>query len=133
MPKYVLDTNMVTHILRENPNVLRRIEQLHFSEIGMSILTHAEIQYGFAKKPEKTKMQRLFNQLLLRIEVLPFDETVSVHYGQFKANVEKQGKSLATLDMLIAAHASAIGAILVSNDQAFQQIKDFQVQDWTKE
>lgn len=79
MPKYVLDTNMVTHILRENPNVLRRIEQLHFSEIGISILTHAEIQYGFAKKPEKTKMQRLFNQLLLRIEVLPFDETISAH------------------------------------------------------
>lgn len=133
MPKYMLDTNMVTHILRENPNVLRRIEQLHFSEIGISILTHAEIQYGFAKKPEKTKMQRLFNQLLLRIEVLPFDETISAHYGQFKANVEKQGKSLAPLDMLIAAHANAIGAVLVSNDQAFQQIKDFQVQDWTKE
>ncbi|SSY80551.1 type II toxin-antitoxin system VapC family toxin [Alysiella crassa] len=101
--------------------------------MGISILSHAEIQYGFAKKPKKTKMQRLFNQLLLRIEVLPFDETVSTHYGQFKANVEKQGKSLAPLDMLIAAHASAIDAILVSNDQAFQQIKDLHVQDWTQE
>lgn len=132
MPKYLLDTNMVTHILRENPNVLNKISKLHFSEMGISILSHAEIQYGFAKKPEKVKMQRLFNELLLWIDVLPFDETVSAHYGQFKANAEKQGKSLAPLDMLIAAHASAIGAVLVSNDQAFQQIKDLQVQDWTK-
>lgn len=58
---------MIMHILRENPNVLWYVEQLHFSEIGISILTHAEIQYGFAKKPEKTKMKRLFNELLLRI------------------------------------------------------------------
>lgn len=132
MPKYLLDTNMVTHILRENPNVLQRIEKLHFSELGISILTHAEIQYGFAKKPEKTKMQRLFNQLALRIEILPFNEMVSNHYGQFKVSVEKQGKSLAPLDMLIAAHADAVGAILVSNDVAFTKITHLRVEDWTQ-
>lgn len=132
MAQFLLDTNMVSHILRRNPIVMERINALHYSDMAISILTHAEIKYGFAKNPQATKMQRLFDEFVLNIQILPFDETVSVHYGQFKANTEKQGKSLAPLDMLIAAHASAIGAVLVSNDQAFQQITDLQVQDWTK-
>lgn len=131
MPKYVLDTNMVTHILRQNPNVLAKISTLTITQIGISSLTLAEISYGFAKKPEKTKMQRLFKELLLRLTVLSFDESIAHHYGTFKAVIEKQGKSLAPLDLLIAAHAHAIGAILVSNDKAFYQIADLQVEDWT--
>lgn len=52
---------------------------------------------------------------------------MSNHYGQFKANIEKQGKSLAPLDMLIAAHADAVDAILVSNDAAFTKISGLKV------
>ena len=76
-------------------------------------------------------MRRLFETFLLNIEILPFDETISAHYALFRANVEKQGKSLAPLDMLIAAHTDAIEAILVSNDRAFAKIAGLQVEDWT--
>lgn len=133
MPKYLLDTNMVSHLLRQNPNVIKRINELAFSDLAISVITHAEISYGFAKKPEKVKMQRLFNDLMFRLDVLVFDETVSAHYAQFRANIEKQGKSLAPLDMLIAAHADAVGAILVSNDAAFAKISGLKVEDWTQE
>lgn len=68
-------------------------------------------------------MRRLFETFLLNIEILPFDETISAHYALFRANVEKQGKSLAPLDMLIAAHADAI--------EAFAKIAGLQVEDWT--
>lgn len=131
MPKYLLDTNMITHILRENPNVLAKVSKLSVLDIGISSLTLAEISYGFAKKPEKVKMQRLFKALLLRLTVLPFDENIAHHYGVFKASIEKQGKNLAPLDLLIASHADAVGAILVSNDKAFYQIPNLRVEDWT--
>lgn len=130
MPKYLLDTNMVTHILRENPNVLAKVSQLSVADIGISSLTLAEISYGFAKT-EKVKMQRLFKALLLRLTVLPFDEKIAHHYGMFRVNIEKQGKSLAPLDLLIASHADAVQAVLVSNDKAFYQIPNLRVEDWT--
>ena len=50
MPKYLLDTNMVSHILRQQPNVMARVETLPTTAMAISILTLAEIQYGFAKK-----------------------------------------------------------------------------------
>lgn len=75
MPKYLLDTNMVTHILRKNPKVLAKVSQLSIADIGISSLTLAETSYGFAKT-EKVKMQRLFKELLLRLTVLPFDEFI---------------------------------------------------------
>ena len=131
MPKYLLDTNMVSNILRQQPNVMARVETLPTTAMAISILTLAEIQYGFAKKPEAVKLRRLFETFLLNIEILPFDETISAHYALFRANVEKQGKSLAPLDMLIAAHTDAIEAILVSNDRAFAKIAGLQVEDWT--
>lgn len=131
MPKYLLDTNMVAHILRENPKVLAKVSGLGVGDVGISSLTLAEIRYGFAKKPEKLKLQRLFQELLLRLTVLPFDEFVAYHYGEFRATMEKQGKSLAPLDLLIASHADAVQAVLVSNDKAFYQISHLKVEDWT--
>lgn len=123
MSKYLLDTNMVSHILRQHPHVIARVEQLPTSAMAISILTLAEIQYGFAKKPEAVKLRRLFQTFLLNIDVLSFDENISAHYAQFRVNVEKQGKSLAPLDMLIAAHADAVGAILVSNVLLLQKLQ----------
>lgn len=131
---YLLDTNMVTHILKKNSNVIQRRESLSSDDVMViSILTYAEMQYGFAKNPEATKIRKLFDAFLPTVKILPFNEEICSHYGQFKVNVEKQGKSLAPFDMLIAAHADAVGAILVSNDAAFAKISGLKVEDWTQE
>lgn len=129
--RYMLDTNMISHILRQNPPVMKRLQSLPVSALCISAVTHAELMYGLAKKPQAAKLHRAVQELLLRLVVLPFDEAVSAHYGLFKARIEQSGKSLAPLDMMIAAHASAAGAVLVSNDHAFFHIAGLEVQDWT--
>lgn len=130
--RYLLDTNIVSHILRRQPNVMARLQSMPMSDLYISAVTHAELMYGLAKKPDAAKLHRAVHELLLRIGVLPFDEQASTHYGKFKAQAEQSGKNLASLDMMIAAHASAVSAVLVSNDAAFQQIADLSVEDWTK-
>lgn len=130
--RYLLDTNMVSHILRCQPHVMAKLQSVPMAHVQISAVTHAELMYGLAKKPHAVKLHRAVDELLRRIAVLPFDEQASSHYGQFKTQAESEGKILAPLDMMIAAHASAIGAVLVSNDAAFTQITALNVQDWTK-
>ncbi|WP_274571199.1 type II toxin-antitoxin system VapC family toxin [Neisseria leonii] len=129
---YLLDTNMVSHILRQQPNVMAKLQSVPMADLHISAVTHAELMYGLAKKPDAVKLHRAVHELLLRVSVLPFDDQVSTHYGNFKSQAEQAGKSLAPLDMMIAAHGSAVGAVLVSNDAAFQKIAGLNVEDWTK-
>ncbi|WP_373768134.1 type II toxin-antitoxin system VapC family toxin [Glaesserella sp.] len=130
--RYMLDTNMISHILKQQPNVMAKLLSVPMQSLCISAITYSEISYGLAKKPEAYKLHRAVKELLLCVEVLDFDKQVAKIYGEFKAKVEQQGKMLTPLDMQIAAHSYAVGAVLVSNDQAFAQIKELTVQDWTK-
>ncbi|MDO4698834.1 MAG: type II toxin-antitoxin system VapC family toxin [Pasteurellaceae bacterium] len=131
--RYMLDTNMISHILKQHPNVMAKLLAVPMSSLYISAITEAEIHYGLAKKPEAYRLHKAVQELLLRLEVLPFDHQAAEYYGKFKAEVEKQGKMLTPLDMQIAAHAAITGAVLVSNDAAFQQIQLLDVQDWTQD
>lgn len=130
--RYMLDTNMISHILKQHPNVMAKLVAVPMSSLCISAITEAEIHYGLAKKPEAHRLHKAVRELLLRVDVIPFDSQAVQHYGKFKTKVEKQGKMLTPLDMQIAAHAVATGAVLVSNDAAFQQIQQLNIQDWTK-
>lgn len=129
---YLLDTNMVSHILRRHPRVMEKLQSLPMADLHISAVTHAELMYGLAKKPDAVKLQRAVHEFLLRVAVLPFDEQAGSHYGSFKAQAEAAGKSLASLDMMIAAHAAALDMVLVSSDTAFGRIDGLNVQDWTQ-
>lgn len=70
-------------------------------------------------------------ELLRRVDVLPWDSAVAERYGTVRADMARQGKVLTPLDQLIAAHALSVGAVLVTNDGAFDQVVDLQLEDWT--
>lgn len=130
--RYLLDTNVLTHLIKRNPAVWAHLNSVPQGNLFISAVTLAEISFGFAKNPEAVKRQAAFRALLAFIPVLPFDHAAAKHYGAFKAKMQQQGKNLAELDLMIAAHADSLNMVLVSNDQAFFQINGLQVQDWTK-
>lgn len=129
---YLLDTNTVSHALRQQPQVLARLQATPMSALHLSAVTHAELMYGLAKRPQTTALRRAVAEFLLRVTVMPFDTHASTCYGDLRAEIEQQGKSLAALDMMIAAHARALNAILVSNDGAFAQIAGLALEDWSR-
>ena len=93
----------------------------------------AELRFGLAKRPEAKKLHLAVKELLLRVDVLPWDSANTARYEKLRAALELQGKTLAPLDLLIAAHALSLNAILVTNDSAFKQVAGLAIEDWTEE
>jgi tRNA(fMet)-specific endonuclease VapC len=73
------------------------------------------------------------NEFLRRVEVLPWSQRVADSYGHLRADLERSGRVLAPLDLLIAAHALSLGAVLVTNDQAMLQLPGVEKEDWTRD
>jgi tRNA(fMet)-specific endonuclease VapC len=70
-------------------------------------------------------------ELLRRVDVLPWNSAAAERYGVLRADLERRGRSLAPLDLLIAAHALNAEAVLATNDRTFGQVADLDVEDWT--
>ncbi len=126
---YMLDTNIVAAALKNNPGVRARLTQVSNRDVCISVITLAELRYGLHKRASKHR-DLLVNTFLQAVNILPWDEQAAECHGALRAELEKKGISLAPLDMQIAAHALAINATLVTNDQAFRQLHEITVVDW---
>lgn len=126
----MLDTNIVSHAIRGNEKVLSRLTEEPPQRFCISSITAGELLFGIAKRPQAVNLAKAVNELLLRLEILAWDEFVCPVYGTLRADLELGGKSLASLDTLIAAHALCSESVLVTNDQAFKNVPGLQVEDW---
>lgn len=131
MKRYLLDTNTVSHLIKGNPAVARRVVAVPMASLCISVITEGELLFGLAKRPDAKRLHLAVQEFLRRVDVLPWDSSCANHYGTVRADLERQGKILAPLDLLIAVHALRIGAVLVSNDRAFFQAADLSIEDWT--
>jgi tRNA(fMet)-specific endonuclease VapC len=129
--RYMLDTNTVSCLIKKNPAVSRRIASFPMERLCLSVISEGELLYGLAKKPNAKNLQVVVKEFLKRVDVLVWDTDVAEHYGVLRAELEGSGNVLGALDMQIAAHASQIGAVLVTNDQAFKRVRKLKVEDWT--
>ncbi|MGE0496949.1 MAG: type II toxin-antitoxin system VapC family toxin [Ramlibacter sp.] len=121
--RYLLDTHIVSHIMQGRDDaLLARLTQLPVGEVVMSSITLAELEYGLHRKGQPARLRNALTEVLLRIDVLPWDEKVATCYGALCSSLEAQGINLSDFDMMIAAHAIAVGATLVSRDKAFAQV-----------
>ena len=121
--RYLLDTNVVSHIMQgRDADLLARLTQLPVGQAVLSSITLAELEYGLHRKGQPQCLRNALAQILLRMDVLSWDESVATCYGEFCSALESQGINLSDFDMMIAAHAVAADAILVSRDKAFAQV-----------
>jgi tRNA(fMet)-specific endonuclease VapC len=131
--RYLLDTNTVSYVIKGNfPQVRAQLLKVAVSEVGISVITEAELRFGVARLPQATKLAIVVEEFLLRVEVLPWDSPAARHYARLRAALEEHGEPMGNLDLMIAAQALAVGAILVSNDRVFRKVKGLKVEDWTK-
>lgn len=99
----------------------------------ISAITLSELEYGAAKSSNPQKNQAAIMQLLLVLEVLPFDDRASMEYGGIRAYLEKQGTPIGPLDTLIASHARAEGLVLVTNNvREFERVPGLRVENWVE-
>lgn len=130
MTRYMFDTNTVSHLIKEHPAVARRVVATSMTFLCVSAITKGELLFGLAKRPDAKRLHLAVRELLRRVDVLPWDNAIAEHYGIVRADMERQGKVLAPLDLLIATHALSVGAVLVTNDRAFGQVAGLLVENW---
>lgn len=133
---YMLDTNMVSYIVKgKSPAARARLLGLKTNEIGcISAITEGEIRYGLEKRPEALALKRLTEMFLASIRIVPWGRDEAQAYGVLRAQLEATGKTLGHMDMLIAAHAISMGAVLVTNDRAFAQAEGLRgVVNWASD
>ncbi len=123
---YLIDTNTVSYIVRgKSPKARARLAALPKESIAcISVITEAEIRYGLAKTPNAHTLIAAMQGFLSKIKILPWGSQEALAYGKLRAELEAAGKTLGTMDMLIAAHAIVTDAVLVTHDKAFSQVKD---------
>ena len=133
MTLYMLDTNVVSDLLR-NPSgsAAKRIAEVGPDAICVSIITAAELRYGCAKKGS-AKLLAHVDAILESVQVLAFDTPADTEYGSIRAKLEAAGKPIGPNDLLIAAHAHAAGAILVTdNSGEFARVCGLRVENWIR-
>ena len=131
--KLMLDTNTCIYVIKNKPpKVLKRFVSHSVGDIGISSITLAELQYGVAKSQHAQKNKEALEEFILPLEIADFDEKAAKSYGTVRATLEKAGRPIGAMDLLIGAHALCLGATLVtSNTREFRQIKNLSVVDWT--
>jgi tRNA(fMet)-specific endonuclease VapC len=128
---YLLDTNIISDIIR-NPAGLaaRHIEQMDPKDICTSIVVAAELRYGCAKRGS-AKLFAKVEAVLETIPVLPLDVPVDSEYGGIRSALEAAGQTIGLNDVLIGAHAHALGLTLVTdNMREFNRIPGLSVENW---
>ncbi|WP_375404812.1 type II toxin-antitoxin system VapC family toxin [uncultured Sphingomonas sp.] len=127
----MLDTNIVSDLMR-NPQgrVFDQIARVGGDRLCVSVITAAEIRYGCAKKGSARLLAQA-EAILETIEIMPFDVPADAEYGGIRSELEAAGKTIGPNDLLIAAHAYALGTTLVTdNVDEFSRVRGLNVENW---
>lgn len=131
MTRYLLDTSIISDLIR-NPQgkAAKRIAKMGEDNICTSIIVAAELRYGCAKRGSK-RLTKAVEDLLGEINVLPFDVPADAEYGVIRSQLEAAGRPIGGNDLLIAAHARATGATIVTaNIDEFKRVHGLNVENW---
>ena len=132
--RFLLDTDICIYIIKRKPQqIAQRFNTLRPSDIGISAITVAELEYGAQKSQKPEQNRAALQQFLIPLEILVFDPQAAQAYGTIRADLERKGQVIGSLDMLIAAQAKSEGITLVTNNvREFSRIPDLRVENWVE-
>jgi tRNA(fMet)-specific endonuclease VapC len=131
MLRYMLDTNICIYVIKNRPPGLRERFNSLAQQLCISAVTLAEMNYGAEKSERSADNLAVVEQFAARLEVLAFAERAAAHYGQIRAELERQGTLIGGYDMMIGGHARSEGLLLVTNNRReFQRIEGLRIENW---
>ena len=131
---YMLDTNICGYIIRNKPQAikekLQEIEKHH--TIGLSSIVVGELIYG-AKKKESPQLYEIVLSFVANFHIYDFNQNSAFEYGMIRDDLEKKGTIIGANDLFIAAHAKALHAILVTNNEKeFARVVGLSIENWVQ-
>lgn len=130
--RYLLDTNICIYIAKYNPPKVREhFVQFNASDLAMSVITLGELRFGAEKSQAKEKALTVIQELADLMIVEPLPEIAGEHYGQIRAQLQKNGQMIGNNDLWLAAHARSHGWVLVTNNEKeFLRVDGLRVENW---
>lgn len=132
--RYMLDTYICIYAIKHKPEkVFQELQKHDPSEICISSVTYAELVHGVEKSAAVEKNRLALSILLANIEILDFDVEAANCYGKIRADLEKKGSPIGSLDMMISGHAQSLGYTIVTNNvREFERVSDLRIANWAE-
>jgi tRNA(fMet)-specific endonuclease VapC len=129
----MLETDTCSYIMkRSHPLVLKRLQSVPVSDVCMSVVTKAELLYGVEVSPRRAQDAAALAAFLPYVEALDLTDNAAIHYAEIRADLKKRGEMIGANDLFIAAHARAMGLMLVTNNLAeFERVHGLSLENWT--
>ena len=133
---FMLDTDTCIFLMRgDSPALAAKVQSVPLQQQVMSAVTFAELTYGVqvSTAAKRKQNQSVLDSLALHLAVLDWPQDAAKHYAEIRADLKKRGAQIGAADLMIAAHARAMGAIVVTNNvKDFERVKGLVVENWTK-
>ncbi len=133
---WMLDTDILVHFVNRRPgyeSIGRRMSGRSPGEIRISAITLAELRFGIEQSLFRTENQAKLEELLEILQTDDFPAGAAKDFGQIKRSLLAGGKSIGAYDLLIAAHARYLRAVMVTNNEReFSRVPGLTVQNWLK-
>jgi tRNA(fMet)-specific endonuclease VapC len=131
MSELMLDTDISSYIIKRRPASLVARFHKHADSLCVSAITAAELRFG-AEKAGRAELTDLVEAYLERVAILDWTASVSAFYARARSAVERAGKPIGNMDLLIAAHALSLRATVVTNNvRHFSKVPGLKVEVWT--
>jgi tRNA(fMet)-specific endonuclease VapC len=136
-PVWLLDTNIISGLMRDPhgeiyQQLTKRARQMPDGKVATSVIVECELKFGLTKNTSE-RLLNVYNVTMAAIDVLDFESNATQRYANLRHYLENQGTPIGPNDMLIAAHALALGCILVTdNEEEFLRIPGLRVENWLR-
>ncbi len=130
---YMLDTNICIYLIKKHPiSYFEKLEELQQkNDITISSIVLSELQFGVANSHHRQQSQINLNELISKLNVLPYTDECACFYGEISSVLKKQGCLIGGNDLFIASHAMTENAVLVTNNaKEFKRIKGLRLENW---
>ncbi len=128
--RYMLDTDVSSYVIRENPRTLLDVFVAHREAICISSITYAELLYGLRNRYSE-RLERKIDQFVSLVRVMDWTACEARKYAELRHHLQRSGTPIGNMDMLIAASALSVGAALVTNNKKhFSCVPNLEIADW---
>lgn len=130
---FLLDTNVLSALVRDpHGAVAEHIARVGETNVCTSIVVAAELRYGAAKRGSARLTQQL-DVILTAMDIVPFESPMDRVYADVRTALEQRGRPIGGNDLIIAAQALALDAVLVTdNVKEFEQVPGLKIENWVR-
>lgn len=132
MPRYLLDTDICSHVIRDRPVSLRaKMNSVPLAEQAISAVTYAELMFGVARSSNPSINREIVSSFVAHLAVFAWDAQAAEHYADIRAFTERAGTPIGAMDLMLAAHARSRDMTVVTNNtRHFAKVPGLRVDNW---